>query len=146
MHMETQDPFYKEQADRLWNDLASPDRGRWFYADHGHRMAVVYGSVNEQTRQQAIKMETEKAGTFPGLDFYAAYYRMTGDARFAEGAQKHFRTIIKQLGGSQTHPSEPLRWGARTITQHTLASVRELCYGSAVLSVPARSADQKEQP
>jgi|GEM_PF-1527902 len=142
MYLETQQGHYKQQADQLWNDLANPDRGQWYVGDHGCRMAVVYGSINPQVREEAIKLETAKPGTFSTLDFHAAYHRLTGDERYQLAARKQFDAIIKKLGGSQTNPNEPLRWGARTISQFNLAHVREMCYGSAVLATDVA----KEQP
>lgn len=134
MYSETQEPFYKQQADRLWTDLAYPDRATWFVGDHGDRMASVFGSINDQARQETIKLETAKPGTFSGMDSAAAYYRITGDPHYIATAKKRYQAIIKSLDGSQTNTDQPLRWGARTITQYNLAAVRELCYGSAVLT------------
>jgi len=90
MYLETHDPFYKEQADRIWNDLCYPEKNSWWGGDHGDRMGLWYSQINPQCAEavQAWALNSEKLQRFEGVDILTSLYLKTGEARYAEAVRK----------------------------------------------------------
>lgn len=134
MYLETGEPFYKEQADRLWRELCAPDRNDWWLLDHGNRMVLYYSQLNDECRKLWEEWTAGKEKRFQGLDVLAALYQRTGDRKYADAALQLFKTYQKQAREYDFEREDPLRWSIATHTQHVLVHVREMCYASAVLA------------
>lgn len=144
MHLETQKPFYKEQADRIWKDLCAPDRNTWWQMDHGNRMVLYYSQLNDECKKLWNEWSNDKTDRFDGLDVLAAQYTRTGDIKYAQAALKKFREY--QHGNQSYDPqrTDPLRWGIGMTTQFILVNLRELCYASkAVADAEAKQPEKK---
>jgi hypothetical protein len=119
MYLETQKPFYKEHADRIWNTLCYPERNDWWLGDHGDRMVLWYSQVNPQCKElwKAWSLNPEKKDKFSnqprfaGVDVRTALFLETGDPKYAEAVKKAIPAV---------RPVE--------LTQHVLASLRAWCY------------------
>lgn len=113
MYLDTQNPHYKEHADRIWNTLCYPEQNDWFSGDHADRMVMWYSQINPQCMEiwKEWSLNPEKKGRFNGMDILTKLYQITGDRKYADAA-------IKQL------PTKRMD----SITQHVLANLRALCY------------------
>ena len=113
MYLDTQNPFYKEHADRIWNTLCFPDKNEWFTTDHANRMVLWYSQINPRCLQlwKEWTLNPDKKGCFDGIDILAGLYQITGDRAYADAA-------IKQLPTGRMV----------AITQYVLADLRALCY------------------
>jgi hypothetical protein len=113
MYLETQDPFYKQHADRIWNTLCYPEKNQWWLIDHGDRMVMWYSQINEQCKEiwKDWALNPEKKDRLTGADAMAALYLETGDARYAAA-------VLKQIPAQRP----------QSITQHVLAALRAWCY------------------
>lgn len=145
MYLETQQPFYKEQADRLWKELCAPDRNEWWLIDHGNRMVLYYGQLNDECKKLWNEWTDTTKDRFQGLDVLAAQYRRTGDIKYAKMALKHFREYQTQSQEYDFEREDPLRWSIGSHTQHILVHVREMCYASSALAAAqvSESAEDK---
>jgi hypothetical protein len=114
MYLDTQNPFYKEHADRIWNTLCYPEQNTWWVMDHGDRMVMWYSQINPQCKElvKAWALDQgERKDRFTGADILTGLYLETGEARYAEAAAK----LVPK-----TRPME--------ITQYVLAKMRAACY------------------
>lgn len=134
MYLETQLPYYKEQADRLWRELCAPDRNEWWLIDHGNRMALYYSQLNDECQRLWNEWTDSKPDRFQGLDVLAAQYRRTGDIKYAQAALKHFHEYQRQAQEYDPERQDALRWSIGTHTQHVLVHIREMCYASTALA------------
>jgi hypothetical protein len=136
MYLETQDPFYKTQADRIWNDYCSPKRNEWYTTDHGSRMALYYSQINPDCKQLWAQMAAgvSPRRPFQYLDSQAALYTLTGDKQFADEGLKHYRYELMRNQETDRDRSDPLQWGIARQPQLILAALREMMYGSSMLS------------
>lgn len=133
MYLETQNPFYKEHADRIWNTLCYPEKNDWWLGDHGDRMVLWYSQLNPQCKElwKAWALNPEKKDSFSnqprlgGLDVLTALYVETGDAKYAEAVKKALPAKREM-----------------TLTQHVLAGLRAWCYTGWALDAPAPAAAQ----
>lgn len=129
MYTDTQNPIYKEHADRLWNTLCFPDKNTWWVMDHGNRMTMWYAPLNPQCNellhQWALNPET--MDRFQGADLLTKLFIETRDNKYAQAANK--------LVPSQRD---------NTITQSVLAGLRAACYAgesvAAANTLPVASA------
>jgi len=140
MYLETQDPYYKQHADRLWNDLCAPDHNEWFAYDHGARMAIIYSQINPQCLEQwqaitdrFLAGYKNHSTTLGYIDALAMIYKQTGDTRYAQAARHQFEIAIADLQRNDPKREDPLRWSAAMPTQHILASLRQMVYASQAL-------------
>lgn len=120
MYLDTQNPFYKQHADRIWNTLCYPEENRWWVMDHGDRMAMWYSQINPQCKDlwKAWALNPEKKDRFMGVDVLSALYLETGDAKYAQAVMK----------------AVPDRMPSVTLTQHILASLRAWCYAGETVA------------
>ncbi|MEE2659159.1 MAG: hypothetical protein VX733_11690 [Candidatus Latescibacterota bacterium] len=135
MHLETQEPGYREQADALWQQYARPDRGRWFVGDHGARMVQMYGQLSEEVMEHWV-VRTDAEGeerAFHHLDALAALYESTNDPRYARAMLPVFQAYVARAQKYDPERVDPLLWGIAYPTQHILAGLREMMYASRAL-------------
>lgn len=127
MYLDTQNPFYKQHADRLWNTLCYPEQNDWWLYDHGHRMAMWYSQINPQckTLWKEWTLNPDKKDRFNGVDVLTALYLDTGDPKYAQAASKR---VPKNFTDYRT---------ANVGTQHLLSELRALCYTDASVTVQA---------
>ena len=113
MYLDTQNPRYKEHADRIWNTLCYPEQNTWWVMDHGERMAMWYSQLNPQCKElwKAWTLNPEKKDRFTGPDVLTALYLETGDLKYARAAAK----------------AVPAK-RPETITQYVMAGLRSWCY------------------
>jgi hypothetical protein len=124
MYLETQNPFYKEHADRIWNTLCYPEKNDWWLIDHGDRMVMWYSQLNPQCKElwKDWSLNPKKTGRFAaqprfaGADVLAALYLETGDPKYAEAVRK------------AVPAARPVN-----LTQHVLAGLRAWCYAGGAL-------------
>jgi hypothetical protein len=133
MHLETQDPFYKQHADRIWEDLCNPDRNTWYVMDHGNRAILYYHQLNEKVTDLWKQWADVKPEWVDGLDLMALLHEKTGDIRYAQAA-------AKGLSGAKMQSPDPMRWQIGTITQYVLAHLREQCYASKAIAAAQAAA------
>ena len=136
MYLETREQSWRELADGLWSRYARPDRNRWFAGDHGARMAVLYGRLDEEARRVWIE-RTGAAGedrAFHHLDALAALYEDTGDPKYARAMVPVFESYAAAARRRDPERQDPLRWGIANATQHVLAAAREMMYASRALA------------
>lgn len=131
MYLETQDPFYKKEADRLWNDNCVPgNRNGWAGGPHGSRMTMYYSQLNADCKR--LQMETKDGSGGLCYDSMAMFYAETGDKRYAQQALERFRApqVFQQYDPKR---SDPLIWSIALHTQHILDSLRMLLYASGMI-------------
>jgi hypothetical protein len=134
MYHETQEPFYKEQADRIWNELCFPDKNQWWVADHGHRMVLYYAPLNEQCRKAWEEGTLAPDGRFNGLDVVSARHLATGDGKLAGAVARQVKAWHKQSKtDAPTLTDDPLTRGILGPTQFLWTQARELLYAGATL-------------
>ena len=135
MFLETQIPFYKEQADRIWKELCEPDREAWFDGDHGVRMALYYSQINADCKRLWKEMSDtkEERKPFQFLDSLAALYEQTGDISYATTALKVFRGQAANCQRYDPKRENPMIWSIAMITQHNLAALRQMVYASKAI-------------
>jgi hypothetical protein len=144
MYLETQDPFYKREADYLWEAYCAPDRGDWYMYDHGSRMAIVYSQINEDCKRLWREMadpESEWNNAHPrgkgpplqDFDSLAMLYQQTDDKRIAQRALKSFSGYWARLQENDFSRSDPARWSFTLQPQMILSMLRPLVYSSAML-------------
>jgi hypothetical protein len=148
MYLETQDPSYKKEADRIWTDACAPDRGDWYMIDHGNRMAIAYSQINEDCKRLWREMADPESAwnkarpqakvPFQELDSLAMLYQQTGDKRLAQRALKSFSGLRTALQAKDVARADPLRWTFTLQPQMTLYSLRPLVYSSAMLEEAIR--------
>jgi hypothetical protein len=127
MYLETQNPFYKDHADRIWTTLCFPEKNDWWLGDHGDRLAMWYSQVNPQCKElwKAWSLNPEKKDAFSnqprlgGADVLTALYLETGDPKYAAAARKSLPE------------ARPV-----AMTQHVLASLRAWCYAGWAVEKP----------
>lgn len=150
MYLETQDPSYKKEADRIWKDLCFPDQNDWWVSDHGDRAVMYYSQVNPECKKLWLE-ETgkQKKGLqspltkFGGMDALSALYLETKDPKHAKAVAEGFRKWIAEAGKKAT--DDPLRLQIAPNTQHVLAALRQMCYAGSTLEA-AKQLSQKDQP
>ena len=148
MYEETQNSSYKQQADRIWNELCYPDKNEWYMYDHANRMVLYYAPLNEECRKLWYEMAFKNFDIFNGLDVLSAQYLDTHDPKYATAAAKLFMRYQVQAeknhSGSkdETLKHDPLMRGMGTITQFILVAVREMCYATSTLQDAPPSATQ----
>jgi hypothetical protein len=122
LYLDTQNPFYKEQADRLWKTLCYPEQNTWWVIDHGDRMVLWYSQLNPQCKElwKAWTLDPEKKDRFTGVDVLTALYLETGEARYGAAAARGLPRKAAMALGS---------------TQAELAAVRAWCYADPTLSM-----------
>jgi hypothetical protein len=140
MYLETQDPSYKKEADRLWTDLCYPNRNGWFGGDHASRMTMYYSQINADCK----RLERElvgwdvKIGTWTGLNYdqRARIYAETGDRRYAQQALASFSsgTSEHNFQGYDPKRLDPLQWSIAIQPQIVLSELRPLLYASGMLA------------
>lgn len=133
MYLDTQNPFYKEQADRIWNTICYPEKNTWWMMDHGDRMVMWYSQINPQCKAlwKEWSLNPAKKDRFTGADVLTALYIETKDQKYAEAAAKNIPMTVPQ-----------------TITQHVLAALRAWCYAGeaqAGTKPPAPQVQAKEK-
>ncbi len=135
LYLETQNPFYKEQADRIWKDLCEPDRNRWYDHDHGARMALYYSQLNPDCKRIWKEMSDSKEARkpFQFLDSLAALYEQTGDTSYATTALKVFRAQAANCQRYDPKREDPMMWSISMHTQHNLAALRQMVYASKAI-------------
>ncbi len=113
MYLDTQNPRYKEHADRIWNTLCYPDNNSWWAMDHADRMVMWYSQINPRCLElwKAWALNPDTKDRFNGVDSLTMLFQMTGDKRYALAALKQLPTSRQQ-----------------SITQHVLAGLRAMCY------------------
>ncbi len=130
MSLETQEPRYREQADRIWNDLCAPDRNTWWKYDHGDRALIYYSQLNPEAdalwKEWALKVPERAVG----MDIMTALFLRTGEGPYAEAVRAQFR---KGLAERKKNATDPLRKGLGPLTQYDFVWLRWLCYSGAVL-------------
>lgn len=119
MYLETQKPFYKEHADRIWNTLCYPEKNDWWLIDHGNRMVMWYSQLNPQCKAawKDWSLNPQKKDRFTGVDVLSALFLETGD-------QKYAQAVVKAVPAKRP----------QTITQHVLAALREWCYAGDTIA------------
>lgn len=137
MYLETGESWYKQQADRIFNDLCKPDRNTWYAGDHGSRAAINYSQISDECLKLFIELPQSKPGTFETLDALAEHYRRTGDAKYIELARKSVAEQIKLLAEYDYKREDPMFWSTARHTQFVMATFREFMYASTLLSKPA---------
>jgi hypothetical protein len=145
MYLETQEPFYKEQADRIWTQLCAPDRNDWWKMDHGNRMALYYSQINEDCKRLWCEWTDGKKDRFTGLDVLAAQYQRTGDLKYARAVLDTFLQYQKDQQGYDPQRTDPLRWSIGHTTQFILVHTREMMYASQAIA-DAQARDSKQNP
>lgn len=131
MYLETQDPFYKREADRLWTDNCIPgNRNGWAGGPHGSRMTMYYSQINADC--QRFQMETKGGRGGLCYDSMAMFYAQTGDKWYAQQALASFREpqVFQQYDPKRV---DPLQWSIALHTQHILDSLRMLLYASGMI-------------
>ncbi len=129
MYSETQDPFYKEHADRIWTDLCDPDRNRWWSIDHGNRMVLFYAPLNPQVQEIWDSWTSEHPDRLEGIDVLAAqYYQHGRPGAIGERISKLADGYINQNQRYDRKREDALRWSIANTTQSTLVNLRELCF------------------
>jgi hypothetical protein len=140
MYLETQNPFYKEQADRIWNTLCFPEKNDWWLGNHGDRMVLWYSQLNPQCKElwKAWSLNPQKKDVYSnhprlgGVDALAALYLETGETKYAEAVEK-------AVPGA--------RPAAVGLTQSALAGLRAWCYaGEAADAAGPASPDPPALP
>jgi hypothetical protein len=114
MYLDTQNPVYKEHADRIWNTQCKPDKNNWWQGDHADRMVMWYSQINPECMELCLKwvLDPNYKDRFKnGADLLTMLYLQTGDARYAQAAAK----LVPQER-------------QMTITQAVLANLRAACY------------------
>jgi hypothetical protein len=137
MYLETQNPIYKEGADRIWNDLCAPDRNAWWGGDHGNRMVLYYSQLNSDCDKAWKGWTGVKKDAFQGLDVLAALHQQTSDSKYAKMMGNLFREYRDESQTGDPDRKDPTRWGIAFNTQFILEHIREMCYASQALSDPA---------
>ncbi len=132
MYQETQNPFYKHHADRLWYELANPDRNAWWSGDHGSRMAVQYASMNEDMAKSWRDIAANHDDRLSNVDSYAGLYRMSGNVRWARRVAEVVRVNVAKLRRQDGQDGDAMMLGLFDDTQHVLATVREMCFAGDV--------------
>ena len=145
MYQETQEPFYKHHADRLWYDQANPDRNEWWVLDHGSRVAVQYAPLNEDMAKSWQDIAAKHNDRLNNVDSYAGLYRMTGDVKWARRAAEVVRIDVAKLRGREGQDRDEMMVGLFGNTQHVLAMVRELCYAGDAVLVGREAVVQEEK-
>ncbi len=119
MYLDTQKPYYKEQADRIWNTLCKPDQNQWWRMDHADRMVMWYSQINPECLELCKGWAFKPLGSdhMKGPDLLTLIYMQTGDKRYAELALKY---VPEQ---------RPM-----TITQGVLANLRACLYAGEAIA------------
>jgi PcRGLX-like protein C-terminal alpha/alpha toroid domain len=133
MYLETGDEKYKAVADRIWKDLCDPDRGRWYYASHGARMATWYGQINKdcaaswkewsRNGRKAGKRVTEE---FQYLDGLGTLGDLTGDPFYAHRVRMQFDGFLNGYTGRTSGTNPVYRGMVHTFTQFSMGNARML--------------------
>jgi hypothetical protein len=132
MYLETQDPSYKKEADRLWIDNCFPNRSGWAGGPHGSRMTMYYSQINADCKR--IRREGTGGRGSENLcnDARAQFYAETGDKQYAQKALAEFREprVFQQY---DTKRADPLLWSIAMHTQAILDTLRQLLYASGMI-------------
>lgn len=123
MYLDTQNPYYKEQADRIWNTLCFPEKNNWWWLDHGGRMVMWYSQINPQCKDLWLEWaaDPKKKNRLNEADILMYQYLQTGDISAAKEAWASV---------PQSMPYE--------ITQHVLKNLRTWCYIHPLPDQPAK--------
>jgi hypothetical protein len=143
MYLETQDPFFKEHALRMWNDLCYPDRNEWFAMDHGRRAAMWHMQINPQAREIFREWmgdpepdpKKSKAERLRAPRTQALMWIETGDAKDALPLLK-----MVEVKEKSTRTKDPVLDGIWSITQYVLADVAEKTYMGEALAAAKKAA------
>lgn len=130
MYLETQDPKYRSDADRLWNDLCVPNRNEWWTTDHGTRAAMYYSEINPECKKLWGELALEKPGYFDGMDSTTALFLETKNQIYAKAALEAFQ---KDTARRKSADSDPLQWGLGGTTQEVLSNIRQMMYVAPAL-------------
>jgi hypothetical protein len=119
MYIDTQNPYYKEHADRIWNTICYPEKNDWWLGDHGDRMTMWYSQINPQCKElwKQWSLNPDKKDRFVGMDVLSALYLETGDPKYGQA-------VIK--GVPAKRPED--------LTQHVFVGLRSWCYTGELLS------------
>lgn len=90
MYLETGEGQYKQQADRMWNDLCADGRGRWWEGSHGSRMACWYAPLNSECMEDWKEWTNDgrpvgekRTKEFQYLDTFGVLGDITGEDKYA---------------------------------------------------------------
>ena len=123
LYLETNDPQWKEAADKIWTRVCEPDRNRWYGGDHGDRAAMWYSQLSPKVGELTFEYATTKKDYFTGLDVLSFLFLQKKHEPFAlEVAKK----LPKPL--SPGEEADPFMYPIKTITQYELAAARAMCY------------------
>jgi hypothetical protein len=142
MYLETGEAAYKQQADRMWNDLCSGGRGDWWVGSHGSRMACWYAPLNEACMREWKLWSTEgrpeggkQIREFQYMDTFGALGDQTGDDRFAYEALLAFDLEARGGKTGQLAGVHPLYRGMPLmLTQHALGNQRSVVYAAGQIA------------
>jgi len=128
LYLETADPFWKKHADRIWTEVCSLERNRWWSGDHGDRAVVWYSQLNPEMREIALKW-SNRPKFFEGADVRSMFYAWTKDQRFLKDVAKRIRPLTRRP------EPDPFRYPITTITQYELTWTRAACYAGETLKL-----------
>jgi len=113
MHLDTENPRYREHARRIWETLCYPEQNEWFLMDHGNRMVLWYSQLDPRCLElwKAWTLQPDRRGVFDGVDVLTRLWQITGDGKYAMAAAAKLPTKRPE-----------------NITQTVLAEIRALCY------------------
>lgn len=139
MYLETQDPSYREHADRIWKDLCFPDQNDWWLDSHGCRAVLYYSQLNPECKKIWKAWALRLPRRFIGMDALSALYLETKNPNYADAVARAFKASYP-VKSHEAVKTDPLRWHIGDYTQHILNDIREMCYaGSTLEAAGARS-------
>ncbi len=143
MYLETQNPKYKYEAERVWKELCFPDQNDWWSESHGDRAAMYYSKIDPQCAALIREWTQNDTARFSGMDILSMLYLETKDTRYANAALEEFRKFEAERN-SRTK-DDPLMLGLSKATQSTLTTVRQMMYAGSTLRA-AIDIPKKENP
>ncbi len=144
MALETQDPDYRNGAERIWKSFCAPDRNRWWATDHGDRAVIYYSQLDPEAMAIWKASALEKPEWFTGMDAMTSLFLKTGDQRYAKAAVKDYQM---RLNEQRKGEPDSTRIGLGGLTQHILQGVRGMFYvGPSVDAVPAKEGETSALP
>jgi len=140
MYLETQDPSYRKEADRIWKDFCYPDKNTWWKIDHGDRAVMYYSQINPEAKEIWKEWALNLPHRFEGMDVMSALYLDTKDPKYAKAVADTFRAWGKDKR-QEAAKTDPLRWQIGAYTQHVLTALRQMLYAGSTLEA-ARKMDE----
>jgi len=132
MYLETQDPSYKKEADRIWKDLCFPEKNEWWLYDHGDRAVMYYSQINPECKTIWVDWALHLLDRFAGMYSLSALYLETKDPKYAEAVSRAFQQSYP-VKSQEAVKTDPLRWQIGAATQHILMNLRQMCYAGSTL-------------